>query len=790
VANKKTSLLLLSSLLFSQSPLYASDTPSAQVSSEIANDEAYQQMNKEFELILKAAQDVGQKECKSDAPQGEIIRSAYLWLNKGKLLSDNERVRFQVYQSEVAKIKKRLQEILDSKDSARIQAEGVLLQSDLFTTEINFLWGNHGRIEARTQFLVEIKDGSAAAKYEDKLWLDSFEKDLTAGLNKSLSIASSACELKDDDKVEGCEEAKAKIQHALSLIPTYKEKYSQKNLPSQKVKDDLLAEEEKLRSAINAIPSGVQDFAWKTPAVNGFEKIVEVRKKVTVYCPESKDSKSQDKSVKIAEIFEDKNKTSEQKQTEMKKVDESLANSLLGGGLIVEDLKKIPTEWNRQNLMMGLGAHRDPLMAEVTKKLEALIAEDKKKVELIREKRKKLFKIIMALGDMNKYKLNVADECGGDPNPGVYVCPGRTPNPLCDPNSNESFNKANYNACRYRVEQQNEMITKLANADASLKSNPDVIGVESYYLGTVGPLWRAIVKKPDGTIGYEPLVKGPSQNYGGTFGGVQNDPRNKPPTPTPTPTDKPSTSGGTGSSGGSSGGGSSPSSGSGTSAANSKPSEECKAVGNKSTSLLPSEIESAKKSYIEKLSSTGVAKRVALTATCGSSPVKLVQKEDSVLYECKLKGEKIKTSSRIEYEGCKQAVSEFNKLVSSGKLILNSEDQKTYDKYAKALSAKGDKTRAKSIDVCGSSPCKTVTTGANSNCTIDESDKPKLKEYNLCQNAVNDYNGKLDAAINLSSYLKNHPDFVEIVKHPDTGLWVAKMKSNGQFKYLPLNYTE
>ena len=59
---------------------------------------------------------------------------------------------------------------------------------------------------------------------------------------------------------------------------------------------------------------GNQDYDWKTPAIVGLEKTIEVRKKVNVYCPDSRDSKSQNKAVKLAEIFEDKNKTAEEKQ--------------------------------------------------------------------------------------------------------------------------------------------------------------------------------------------------------------------------------------------------------------------------------------------------------------------------------------------------------------------------------------------------------------------------------------------------------------------------------------------
>lgn len=57
--------------------------------------------------------------------------------------------------------------------------------------------------------------------------------------------------------------------------------------------------------------------------------------------------------------------------------------------------------------------------------------------------------------------------------------------------------------------------------------------------------------------------------------------------------------------------------------------------------------------------------------------------------------------------------------------------------------------------------------------------------------AVNEHNFKLDAAINLSSYIRTHPDFVEVARSPETNLWMAKMKNTikGVY-YLPLNYTE
>jgi len=157
-------------------PLLLSFTLQAQdYTSEMDSDQAYQKANKEFEMMLKAAQDVGEKECKSDAPRGELARSAFLWFAKGKLLSDRERASFRVYQNEVARIKKRMQGLIDSKDKSNLQSEGILIMAELLTNDINFLWGKSGRIEARRNFLVEIKYGSPAALYENDLWLDSYD---------------------------------------------------------------------------------------------------------------------------------------------------------------------------------------------------------------------------------------------------------------------------------------------------------------------------------------------------------------------------------------------------------------------------------------------------------------------------------------------------------------------------------------------------------------------------------------------------------------------------------------
>lgn len=697
---KQTFSLFIALLLLTH-PASKAEEPSL-----ITSDDSYQKSNKEFELLLKAAQDVGVKECKSDAPQGELARSALLWFSKGKLLSDGERVRFNIYQSEIAKIKNRMQELLDSKDSARIQSEGFLLQAELINTDISFLWGTRGRIEARTNFWVEIKNAAAAAKYEDKLWLDSFDKDLIAGLNQALDVAKDACEA--EEKVEGCEDAQSQIQKVIDLTGAYKEKYSQKDLPSKKIYDDLIAEEEKLKEAVEAISGGAQNYDWKTPAVNALEKVIEVRKKVAVYCPESKGSKSQEKAVKIAEIFEDKTKSDEEKKTEMRKVDESLANSLIGGGLSIEDLKKIPEEWNRQNRMIGLGALREPLVSDITKRIEALIAQDKKKYEAIKEKRAKIYKIILAMGDMSKNKLDLNAECGSDPHPGTYVCPGLVANPMCDPNSSEHYNKVNYNACKYRVDQQNDMISQLAKSSDALRSNPNVVGVEAHYLGTVGPIWRAIIKNPDGTISYENVIKQASQygaDYSGSFAGVQNDPRYAKPNngtstnPTPSqPSPSNSSSSGSGSSSGSSGSGSGSSSSPSTPASNST---------------------------------------TAQTA----------------------------------------GISETTK----------AENKKIYDEVTAQILKKNPKSNASAATFCGSNPC--VKTKDNKTCQVTDENKERLNRYNQCVSAVNDHNGRLDASINLSIYIKNNPDFVGVEKSPDTKLWMAKMKkTNGEFYYLPLNY--
>lgn len=774
------SILVLTSLLISFVPtnIYANE----ELSSEIESDKVYQTTNKEFEIILQAAVDVGEKECKSDAPKGELARSAWLWFSKGKILSDNEKLRFKVYQSEIERIKTRMQAILNAKDKSTMQSDGILLQAELLTTEMFFIWGNTGRLDARVGFLTEITNAPAAANYENKLWLDSYNKDLAQGLNQALGIAKNACDQKEDKKVKGCEDAPAQIQNIQEMILVYKEKYQQKNLPSQKIHDDLIKEEEKLTNAIKGMVDGNQDYDWKTPAIVGLEKTIEVRKKVNVYCPDSRDSKSQNKAVKLAEIFEDKNKTAEEKQAEMRKIDESMANSLIGGGLSISDLTKIPKEWNRQNNQIALGANREPLMSEIVKKTEELIALDRKKYELIKDKRSKIYKLIMAMGDMTKSKLDLNAECGANPSPEMTICPSRNYNPLCDQNSTEYFNRASYNSCRLRVEQQNDALSKLAKASDDIKNNPNVIGVEPYYMGTVGPLWRAIIKNPDGSITYENLFKSASQNgadySGATFGGVQNDPRNN----------KPNNNNSNNSNSSSSGG-------SGPGSNSNKPEDKndpCKIIGNAVPAINEKDLTRTKESFLNKLKDTASSNTINPTVYCGTHPFKYEKLSNGTIKECKSNDAAVSTASRLEFEGCQKAVAEYNQLIKSGKIILKTEDQKTYDKFINTLVEKKDKTPAKVTAVCGENPCKITGPSEDSTCTVAPQDEKKFKEFNICLSAVNDYNEKLNVEINLSGYIKKHPDYLEVTRHPDTGVWVAKMlkKSTGKIYYLPLNYTE
>lgn len=390
------------------------------------------------------------------------------------------------------------------------------------------------------------------------------------------------------------------------------------------------------------------------------------------------------------------------KKTEMRKVDESLANSLIGGGLTIEDLKKIPEEWNRQNRMIGLGALREPLMSDITKKIEALIAQDKKKYEAIKEKRAKIYKLILAMGDMSKNKLDLQAECGENPHPGISVCPSRVPNPLCDPNSVESYNSANYNACKYRVDQQNDMISQLAKSSDALRSNPNVVGVEAHYIGSVGPIWRAIIKNPDGTTSYENVIKQASQygaDYSGSFAGIQNDPRYA-----------------------------KPNNGTGTSNGGPKNIDA-------PTSPTPSQPSPSNSS--------------SSPSTPGSN------------------------STTIQTAGITETI--------------KAENKKIYDEVTAQIVKKSPKNNVSVATYCGSNPC-----GKNKeskSCQVTDENKESLNRYNQCVSAVNDHNGRLDASINLSVYIKNNPDFVGVEKSPETKLWMAKMKkTNGEFYYLPLNY--
>ena len=176
--------------------------------------------------------------------------------------------------------------------------------------------------------------------------------------------------------------------------------------------------------------------------------MMEERQRLGVHCPESADSKSQKKAVQIAKIYEDKTKSDEAKAEEMKKVDVSLANALIGGGLRVADLKRIPEEWTRQNLLIAQGHDREPFFADIETKVNALIATDQEKLALIQEKKGKVLKMIMALGDLTKYKIDIEAECGANPNPGISICPSNA-NPLCDPDSPQSVKAREYGSCSY-----------------------------------------------------------------------------------------------------------------------------------------------------------------------------------------------------------------------------------------------------------------------------------------------------------------------------------------------------
>ncbi|AUN97721.1 hypothetical protein C0V70_06265 [Bacteriovorax stolpii] len=696
---KKTTLHSFSIVLFSF--LFSLHLSAADNGDLIEKDEKYQKANKEFELILKAAQDVGAAECKTD--KGELPRSAYLWFNEGKRLLGNEERNYNLFNSEIARIQKKMQ----ATGGSELQAESLLILSQIHTLEINFLNGRNGRIQARKDFMTEFKNAKISAQSEEKKWLKTFDTTvMEEGLQSALSVAQKAC----DDKIKGCEEAKTQIQLSIAMAATYKGLYLRKNIPSKTANEDLKNKELLLLTSVSMIPApSDSNYDWKSPAMKVVTPMMEERQRLGVHCPESADSKSQKKAVQIAKIYEDKTKSDEVKAEEMKKVDVSLANALIGGGLSVADLKRIPEEWTRQNLLIAQGHDREPFFAEIETKVNALIAADQEKLALIQEKKGKVLKMIMALGDLTKYKIDIEAECGANPNPGISICPSNG-NPLCDPDSPQSVKSREYGSCSYLATQYNDQLTQLSKASEELKNNPNVVAVEAHYLGTVGPIWRAKIKNADGTYSYKNIIENASQygtdgfgNYAG-FGGVQNDPQYaKPKNQEATP----------------------------------------------STSSAPSGNSSS------------------------SSPATKTNKTT----DSKTKAKKRKT---VEVAGVTEE--------------LSVEDDKTYNKYYDQISKEEAKNRAKIPTYCGSSPCKNAVNGLapkNKECEIADADAPKLKEYNLCVMAVNEHNFKLDAAINLSSYIRTHPDFVEVARSPETNLWMAKMKNTikGVY-YLPLNYTE
>lgn len=133
---KKTTLHSFSIVLFSLA--FTLHLSAADNSDLIEKDEKYQKANKEFELILKAAQDVGAAECKTD--KGELPRSAYLWFNEGKRLLGNEERNYNLFNSEIARIQKKMQ----TTGGSELQAESLLILSQIHTLEINFLNGRNG----------------------------------------------------------------------------------------------------------------------------------------------------------------------------------------------------------------------------------------------------------------------------------------------------------------------------------------------------------------------------------------------------------------------------------------------------------------------------------------------------------------------------------------------------------------------------------------------------------------------------------------------------------------------
>lgn len=664
-------------------------------SSILEQDEQYQKNNKELTLILKASQDVGANECKTD--KGELPRSANLWFTEGKRLLEGENRKFNLFNAEIARVQKKIA----STSGETLQAESLLILSQLHSLEIDYLNGRNGRIQLKKEFLVEFKNTKISAKYEDTQWLDAYKAFVEEGLNRSLEIAKDACE----EKVKGCEEAQSQIQLFIAQANAYKANYLRKKIPSKTANDDLRNKEIILLASIGGMVNPSDNkYDWKAPALSGITKMIEKRKAVSISCSESKDSKSQKKAVEIAKIYEDKTKSDEVKNEEMKKVDESLANAVIGGSLKVSDLKLIPEEWNRQNLMMAQGHDREPFFAEVEKMVESLIAADQAKLALIQEKKGKVLKMIMALGDLTKHKIDLASECGTDPTPGITICPSMTPNPLCDPNSVESARANEYRSCFNSVNSFNDQLTQLAKASDELKNNPNVVAVEATYLGTVGPIWRAKIKNADGTFSYKNIIEAASQYgtdgfgaYAG-FAGVQNDPKNA---AVVGPT---------------------------SSTSSSTPSK---------TKVTPA----APKTQTKTIGTAGITEEADIKKKSGTT--------------------------------------EISK--------YNAEEKKIYSKYAEKITKEDERNRVKIAVYCGENPCKGAQSKA---CTLDDAEVPKLKEYNICASAVNEHNYKLDASINLSSYVRTHADFVEIARSPETNLWMAKMQNTikGVY-YLPLNYT-
>lgn len=431
-------LLLLSSLFFSLSLKAANE-----------QDVDYTKSNEEFFALANQTSEIASKEC--TAAGDKLPRSLEVWFKGASQYVSDEVQREENFKLKTEELKTKLKSFTSRPATSEVQLESLLLQLDIFDLAINSLYAKDGRINARRQLSVSINELKNASEAEDKKWRETFDGSLIKSLNTALETAAKSC--KGEKPAKGCDQAKTILDGLLkNEAIEYKNTYERKNIPSKVWNEDLAKIETTLKGKIAGLPdSDDKNVDWKTPASNGLEKIIKVRKDNGVICLTS----------------------------------------------------NFPN-WIAMDAQLGQPFARKDLGKDLEGRVAELIKKDQEKVLKLREQRVTITKLLVAMDGLQKYKKDAAAMCGqvALPPGGYVACPSNRPTVWCDPESPERMAWDQYKECKQNIKDRNEELDALSNVAREVKNNPNFEGMERRGFGIAGTIFQAKIRGEDGSSYY------------------------------------------------------------------------------------------------------------------------------------------------------------------------------------------------------------------------------------------------------------------------------------------------